>query len=139
MATSIRPSTPRDSPPSPSFCFGEDSPTSGSGKFWERTCFEFCLEFPEALMLVRHTLTSLLLGGLAAAALALSLRMSPSIDLRLGPGDRDYAQGFSDPFRFDGKETYRRLDGRGRLALPLLVREGGTLEILARPAGSAPA
>ncbi len=90
-------------------------------------------------MLLRHTLTALLAGGLGAAALTLSLHFTSSIDLRLGPGDRDYAFGFSDPFRFDGARTFRRLDGRARAALPLKIQEGGTLEIVARSSGSEPA
>jgi hypothetical protein len=73
---------------------------------------------------------------LSLVALTVSLRLSPSIDLRLGPGDRDYAQGFSAPFRFDGERTYRSLEGRARAALPLRVRDGGTLEILARGRGN---
>jgi len=90
-------------------------------------------------MLVRHALSAVLAGAGAIAALSLSLSLSRSIDLKLGPGDRDYAQGFSDPFRFDGEVTFRRLEGRARAALPLLIQEGGTLEVVARSSGSAPA
>lgn len=90
-------------------------------------------------MLVRHALSAVLAAAGSIAALSLALLLPPSIDLKLGPGDRDYAQGFSDPFRFDGEVTFRRLEGRARAALPLLVREGGTLEVVARSSGSAPA
>ncbi|HJS72965.1 MAG TPA: hypothetical protein VJ921_01670 [Vicinamibacteria bacterium] len=90
-------------------------------------------------MRARHAVTAVAVGAAAIAALTFSLRLSPSIDLRLGPSDRDYAQGFSSPFRFDGELTYRSLEGRGRAALPLRVREGGTLEILARCRGGSPA
>jgi hypothetical protein len=89
-------------------------------------------------VLVRHAALTVLAGILAIGALSVSLRISPSIELRLGPGDRDYAQGFSEAFRFDGERTYRSLQGRARAALPLRIREGGTLEIVARSGGSSP-
>ncbi len=88
-------------------------------------------------MLLRHTLTALLAGGLGAVALALSLHFTSTIDLRLGPGDRDYAFGFSDPFRFDGERTFRRLEGRARAALPLGIDRGGTVEVVLRSSSEA--
>ncbi|MGH9392508.1 MAG: hypothetical protein ACRD1Z_23130, partial [Vicinamibacteria bacterium] len=83
-------------------------------------------------MLVQNAVTTLVIGALAPGMLALFLRLSPSIDLELGPGDRDYAHGFSDRFRFDGEETWRRLEGRARAALPVSLEGEGTLTIAAR-------
>jgi hypothetical protein len=90
-------------------------------------------------VLVRHAVAAVLVGAAAVAALTLSLRLAPSIDLRLGPGDRDYAQGFAETFRFDGAVTFRSVDGRARVALPLRLSGGGALEIVARSRASSPA
>jgi hypothetical protein len=80
----------------------------------------------------RRAVVSLVVGASAPVLLALFLRLSPSIDLPLGPGDRDYAHGFSDRFRFDGERTWRRLEGRARAALPVTIEGAGTLTITAR-------
>ncbi len=84
------------------------------------------------MTLFRHAGAALLAAALAPLLLSLFLRLAPSIDLSLGPGDRDYAYGFSDRFRFDGEATWRRLEARGRAALPLNVDGGGTLIVAAR-------
>jgi hypothetical protein len=89
--------------------------------------------------LVRSALAALLAAALAPGILALLLRLSPAIELKLGPGDRDYAHGFGERFRFDGERRWRGLEGPGRATLPLRLGGGGTLEVLARAAGSSPA
>jgi hypothetical protein len=71
-------------------------------------------------------------GVLALSILVLALRLAPEIHLRLGPGDRDYAHGFSDRFRFDGERAWRRLEGRALVALPLRLEGAGVLTLLAR-------
>ncbi|HEY7819099.1 MAG TPA: hypothetical protein VIG29_12820, partial [Vicinamibacteria bacterium] len=83
-------------------------------------------------LILRSALAAAGAGAVAPLILALALRFSPSIDLSFGPGDRDYVQGFSEKFRFDGERTSRRLVRRGRVALPLGSRGGGVLVIDAR-------
>jgi hypothetical protein len=83
-------------------------------------------------MMRRHAAATLLAAAGVPLLLSLFLRVSPSVDLRLGPGDRDYTNGFSDRFHFDGASTSRRLEARGRAALPLNVQGGGTLTVVAR-------
>lgn len=78
----------------------------------------------------RHGLRLVLLCLACLWAWSRSLDGGLAIDM--GPGARDYVQGMSESWVFDGGMSWRRLQTRARVALPVLLEGPGTLTLTVR-------
>lgn len=57
------------------------------------------------------------------------------LEVDMGPGARDYLQGLSPTWAFDGEMSWRSLQTRSRITLPLTIEGPGTLRLTVRSKG----
>ncbi len=82
------------------------------------------------------TLALATLAGLGVWSVCLDAARTLEIDM--GPGARDYLQGLSPSFVFDGEMSWRSLQTRSRVTLPLTIEGPGTLVLTLRSKGPSP-
>ena len=86
----------------------------------------------------RHALCVTLCTLVCLWAWSRSLDAARVVHMDMGPGARDYVQGMSDRWVFDGSSFWRRLETRARVTLPLFLEGPGTLSLTLRSTGSTP-
>lgn len=90
-------------------------------------------------VLTRHALRLVLLSLACLWAWSLALDAACGLALDMGPGARDYVQGLSESWQFDGQRFWRRLETRARVSLPVRLEGPGTLAVTVRSQGPTPA
>jgi len=76
------------------------------------------------------------LAGLGVWSACLDAARTLEVDM--GPGARDYLQGLSSTWVFDGEMSWRSLQTRSRITLPLTIVGPGTLTLTLRSKGPSP-
>ena len=59
--------------------------------------------------------------GAASFVMLLGTLRTERLNVDVGPGDADYAQGLSDFWRYDGERTGREMGRRARVHLPVTM------------------
>ena len=72
---------------------------------------------------------AVLIVGVASFVMLLGTLRTDRLNVDVGPGDADYAQGLSDFWRYDGERTWREMRRRARVHLPVTVEGPGQLSL----------
>ena len=70
-----------------------------------------------------------LIVGVASFVMLLGTLRTDRLNVDVGPGDADYAQGLSDFWRYDGERTWREMRRRARVHLPVTMEGPGQLSL----------
>jgi hypothetical protein len=76
----------------------------------------------------RWCLAAMLVAA-GSCVMLLGTLQSDRLSVDIGPGDADYVQGFSNFWRYDGERTWREMERRARIHLPVTLSGPGRLSL----------